>query len=853
MLFTLLVCLSGLVLFFGFGSGFVARSRSRSSRPLKSSLVLGLVALLAPLALPVAADHHDEGSWATFRGAEGTGQVVGGLPEGDGPLGLELRWKRSVGSGYAGVSVMDGKLLTAMADGASDFLVALDANSGEELWRLELGPTYVGHDGSHDGPVATPGIADGRVFMLGAFGNLVAADLATGEKLWSKHLTEELGREAPFYGFGSSPAVSDGAVILQVGGEEHAVAAFDAATGEMKWQALAGAGDLGSQSPIVAELGGRHQALVLGTNKLAGLDPMDGSVLWQMELDGSSDAMGTWTQSPMPIGEDRIFVKLKDNESQVVQVTKGEEGWKAETLTTSKGLVRSYSPPSLGNENLFGYTARFLSALDPQSGELLWRSRHPGDGFLVNVDEQLAVLTKTGSLHLGPASAEGWDESVSLELFEDLAWTPPSWADGALYLRSLGEVARVDLVRRDRTRFAATQMELPSALAPLAEALTGAEDKKAAVDQFLEGRTLPLVEGEQVVFAWRGPAKDVAIGGDMIGMRREEPMSRLEGTDLWWWSTELDRRARISYLFFVDYEPAVDSTHSRTMTSTILGPDMNWNRGESLKMSWFAMPEWPGSIEPAGEAPSTTGRMEVVEMTVQPPTPEEGEAPEPVPVKLHVWLPPGYDEGAERYPVVYVHHPMALAQGGWKETLDREVGKSFAPLIAVFPEPPRVRGFGALFAEQVVPEVDDRYRTQADRAARANVGMGWQGFAAAMITFSQPETFGKVGVQSLFMLEGQQSQFEGVISEMSAEEAPMDVYLEWGRWDLISPHEEMNFRASSKTGWELLSEKGWRPVGGEVWDSTDFASWRNRTGVVLGALFPRPGSGERLEGWQATN
>ncbi len=39
-------------------------------------------------------------------------------------------------------------------------------------------------------------------------------------------------------------------------------------------------------------------------------------------------------------------------------------------------------------------------------------------------------------------------------------------------------------------------------------------------------------------------------------------------------------------------------------------------------------------------------------------------------------------------------------------------------------------------------------------------------------------------------------------------------------------------------------------MGGEVWDSTDWASWRNRTGLMLEALFPMEGVEPNLAAWQ---
>jgi hypothetical protein len=61
----------------------------------------------------------------------------------------------------------------------------------------------------------------------------------------------------------------------------------------------------------------------------------------------------------------------------------------------------------------------------------------------------------------------------------------------------------------------------------------------------------------------------------------------------------------------------------------------------------------------------------------------------------------------------------------------------------------------------------------------------------------------------------------------------------------MSPHEEeVNFRTASRWAWALLRERGYDPIGGEVWDSTDFGSWRNRTDVLLESLFPLDATGD---------
>ena len=91
-------------------------------------------------------------------------------------------WKCSLGTGYSGVVVSEGKAVTMFSDGKMDYLIALSSNDGKEIWRLPLGETFPPRDGSSGGPVSTPAIDHGVVFALGPHGNLVAAQLGTGKK-----------------------------------------------------------------------------------------------------------------------------------------------------------------------------------------------------------------------------------------------------------------------------------------------------------------------------------------------------------------------------------------------------------------------------------------------------------------------------------------------------------------------------------------------------------------------------------------------------------------------------------------------------------------------------------------------
>jgi hypothetical protein len=82
-----------------------------------------------------------------------------------------------------------------------------------------------------------------------------------------------------------------------------------------------------------------------------------------------------------------------------------------------------------------------------QSGEISWKSRHPGDGFIIAVDRHLVALTKKGRMHVIEIDSLEYREKTSLQVFDDLAWTHPSFSNGKIYARSYGQIARIGVSR----------------------------------------------------------------------------------------------------------------------------------------------------------------------------------------------------------------------------------------------------------------------------------------------------------------------------------------------------------------------------------------------------------------------
>lgn len=804
-----------------------------------------IAALIAIVSLPgtTSAD------WPSFRGPRSANVFVGETSLGESSaITLEVVWKHELGSGYSAVSVADGHAVTLFSDGQDDLAVAFDAATGRELWRARIAKTHKGHNGSHDGPISTPLIAGERVVALGPLGDLVGFDLRTGERAWATHL-QELDSMRPLYGYGSSPILVDGVVVVQVGAAAPmpgqmpppggfppapTVIGLDPEDGSLLWK-VGERDTVNYQSPMTTSVAGRDLVLVPTDRYLYGIVAESGDVLWNLEHGGEFYAgAGTQSMNPVALGDDHFFVTDANDSSSVVKLTGTADGqMELQKVWSGRSIRSTYTVPIAYEGNLYGYNSRFLTAVDAMSGEMRWRSRQPGDGSLIVVDGHLVILTKKGRLHIAKATPEAYQEIAALDVV-DLSWTAPSFADGKIFVRGLGAIAAVKVTSgRAETKGPAQQVAGERFNAFLKQ-VAGSDAKKEVVDQFLsEQASMPLIESsgaaDEVIvhFLYRGDAHDMGIAGDMIASRQEEPMIQVEGTDLFYYSTRLQNDAHISYHLIKDFEERMVDPRNPNRARDFMG-----------EVSWAGMPGWQAPTHLSEAAAERQGRVESIVVDSQ-------HFPEPR--KVDVYLPPGYDKSEDRYPVAYVHAgKAALGLGGWKQTLDHLIGRSVSPMIAVFIETTGGRGeelvffqrdaYAAMLAEEIVPTVDERYRTLATAESRANVGAGMAGCAAIYSAFRRPGLVGKVASQSTFLLTLQAGFLAQVIG--STPPQPLSLLMEWGAYDQRSENEAWDFRLENQRLAEMLRARGYDVSSREVPEGSGWASWRNRTDDLLEWLFP---------------
>ena len=778
----------------------------------------------------------NKAAWPVFRGPEMNNSArAGGILAPGGKYEFKLVWKRALGSGYSGISIFDDLGVTMFSDSVFDFITAFDPENGRERWRFKIDSTFLGRFGSQNGPISTPAIAQGQVFGLGPRGQLFALQGKTGRKLWLTHLTQDHAALAPFYGFSTSPLIYGNVLIVETGGQKNnAVTGFDKNTGRPLW--TAGADTIEYQSPLLLSLHDRDQVLCAGNRQLFGIDPQQGRLLWQYAHGGDAFGIGSSSMVPLLIGENRLAIKNRVDGCALIEMQPEGKTWKPREIWKSKNIKGTYVPLIYHEGHIYGYNGRFLNCLEVNTGESVWKSRTPGDGFPLLLDGHLVIITKDGSLSLAPASATGYHEMASLKLFDHLVWTTPSFARGKIYVRSHTEMACVEIVPVGE-RMAGVKEKggglIPgSQFAQFISTVENAGDKKALIDEFLAShQRMPIIEGDRMVhFVYRGPATDMALVGDVTGFRVEQPMPRLAGSDLFYYSTYVEPDARVAYRFTKDFQERLPDPLNPNPTSRLT------LFGES---SVLGMPKWVEAKYADANNASTRGQIDSVSFTSAL-TDSSG--------LLKIYLPAGYHEGKDKYPVAYVHDGIfALSRGNVPAALDYLIGKTVAPVIVVFIPPFFGGGYdeyngsfkeqnARMCAEEIVPLIDRTYRTLPAPEYRANWGTSFSAVTAFYLTFTYPENFGKAAMQSIFWDLEELRKHEALIA--NAEARQLALYLDWGRYDFNSPLEGFEIRPNCIALAKLLKEKGFEIQGGEVNEGYGWLSWRNRTGKVFESLYP---------------
>lgn len=380
-------------------------------------------------------------SWPGLWGAARNGDLPSVTAA---PREIKELWRRPTTGGYSELAVAGGRAITTELRGGEDFVLALNADTGRELWSARLGPVYKGHDGSDDGPIATPAIDGDLVFAVGPHGALAAFDSATGRERWRHDLVAEFGAVVPTYGFAASPLVEQRLVIVPTGGaDSRGLLAFERATGRLAWN-VAHARTPAYASAVAATVGGIRQVVAAAGDRVFAVSPRDGRILWSIAGLGADQALAN---PPLVLPGDRILYSSWD-QSVLLQIATNGTVQQASELWRSTRL-RAYNGPTVHrNGSLFAFAGPMLACADAATGEIRWRERI-GEGTLIGLGDHLLVLGDTsGDLRVVRAATDRYAElSRTRVLTPDVrSVTGPSVVAGRMFLRNLREMAAFELV-----------------------------------------------------------------------------------------------------------------------------------------------------------------------------------------------------------------------------------------------------------------------------------------------------------------------------------------------------------------------------------------------------------------------
>ena len=400
------------------------------------------------------------------------------------PGGPPIRWRVPIHGGYAGPAVAEGRVyvldrvLPAGTHRPKDpfqsgtfpgqeRVVCLNEADGKVLWTHPYDCSYTIQ--FPYGPRCTPAVGGGKVYTLGAEGNLLCLDAARGDLLWAHDFKKDYGATPPTWGYAAHPLLDGQKLICMVGGKGSTVVAFDKDSGKEIWHALS-ATEPGYCPPMIYELGGRRQLIIWDADAVAGLDPETGKVYWSQPV---KVYQGMAISTPRQHGQS-LFVTGAGDIAILLHFQPdhptAEVVWQRNPLKKKKGFSTVFTTPFFDEGYIYGTNGLTgaLVCIKAGTGEPVWETMQPnggkhrqsGDIFLIKNGSRFFLVTDQGDLLIARLSPKGYQEISRAHLIEPtstawghaVVWSHPAFAHRSMFARNDKEILCVSLAASQAER-----------------------------------------------------------------------------------------------------------------------------------------------------------------------------------------------------------------------------------------------------------------------------------------------------------------------------------------------------------------------------------------------------------------
>jgi len=392
--------------------------------------------------------------WPEWRGGPARNGIWNepGLPRSLPKDGPKVLWKQTIGTGYSGPSVAGDRVFVLdrvkppVAEQDTERVLCFSATDGRPLWTNAYPCALKLKGGYENGPRSTPTVRDGKVYSLGAMGNLFCLDARDGAVVWSHDLQREFQAHLPVWGQANAPLIEGRLVILQAGGQTNGtVMAFDRDSGKEVWRSLSD--EAGYASIAIIESGGARQLIVWTGDALCSLEPTTGRVFWR------EPRVLAWKQAVMtPIFHAaKNLLMISSDRETAHTLTLGKEAPGYQVLWDIPSLNSLHSNPVLDGDYVYGLhhnggnkgECGEFRCIRLTTGEKMWAvtsvtriggfahasvTRNAGNGVWY-------LLNELGELILAEATPQGYRELARTQL-TGKTWSHPAFAHRRIYARA---------------------------------------------------------------------------------------------------------------------------------------------------------------------------------------------------------------------------------------------------------------------------------------------------------------------------------------------------------------------------------------------------------------------------------
>lgn len=348
----------------------------------------------------------------------------------------------------------------------------------------------------------------------------------------------------------------------------------------------------------------------------------------------------------------------------------------------------------------------------------------------------------------------------------------------------------------------------------------------------IENEGAPLIEPDlydddyiQVTFVWRETSENQTIALEFFGIYEEYRLGdmklhRLKDTDLFYRCYAFPKDICFSYRFIV-----TDTVSGQTQKIT---DPFNQNltpTGERNKYSWSILdlrPEEPDWYTKRYE--NTGSRLDTFKITSNFMSNTRN---------IYVYLPPGYDSNTRNYPVMYLFDSFIyLNRVEVPNVLDNMIHENrIEPMIAIFIDNPTSTSrltelplnpqFKAFMTDELIPEINTRYRISNKREDTMIGGISYGGLAASYIGFECDSIFGNILSQSgsywrgleWYDINGIDLRGDWLINRYLTEnKKDLKLFLDWGlqeNWCLSSGRRMVRVLDKKGYQYKFTEFNGW--------------------------------------------